>query len=118
MRFGWLTIDSMRVPVWVNGERNSYGRSELRVTPAGGEGPVWVTAQRVIIPEGLSLPDDAAFARELSARIGSVALMRDAMPLPPRAKDARTQALFDELKRGGVTPATDEEMRNLRGIPS
>lgn len=104
MRFGWLTMDTMQVPVWVNGERKSYGRTDYRVTPAGGAGPTWVAATRVIIPEGVTLgaDDDAGFAREIAARVGSVAMMRDACPVPPKNPDGRTQALYDTLKAGGI----------------
>lgn len=118
MRFGWLKNDGLLFPVWITGERKAYQRKEVRICPAGGEGQQWVTAERITMLESVTLApgDDAGFARELAARNGSVALMRDCSPIPPRAADAHTQALYDELKAGGVTPA--EGPSTLRGIPS
>lgn len=46
-RVGLLMIDSLRVPVEVLDSRYTFGRTDLLVSPVGGNGQQWVERARV-----------------------------------------------------------------------
>lgn len=39
--------DSITFPAEIKDVRQSYGRLDYRITPVGGEGLIWVSAERV-----------------------------------------------------------------------
>ena len=44
--------DSLLVPASILDARLSYGRMDYRITPSGGSGETWVSAERVTVVEG------------------------------------------------------------------